>query len=217
LNHEGLTVPQFRTETTPAEEQRRPDPNTTNSVAIDRCSGCGANITLRPPNPGSKASAWQCNQCGAVYFCADDEGEKCVGVSRIEPDTSSPFAIETSASAIPPENVQRLVKSLVPNEFTGPDLRRHKRYPVSVPVVAVPLAADFRINGDPVRMTTANISLGGAALIHTRYVETPYLALDFTIAGVEQLQVVLRILRVRSVGPVYEAAGEFISHMASST
>jgi hypothetical protein len=83
-----------------------------------------------------------------------------------------------------------------------------------VPVVALPLASDFRINGEPVQMTTANVSLGGAALIHTRFVDTPYLALDFKAATIESLQVVLKVLRVRSLGPVYEVSGEFISRLS---
>ena len=64
------------------------------------------------------------------------------------------------------------------------------------------------------QMTTVNVSLGGAALIHTRFVDAPYLALDFTGAGLELLQVVLKVWRVRSLGLVYEVAGEFISKLS---
>jgi hypothetical protein len=84
------------------------------------------------------------------------------------------------------------------------------RYRMAVPVVAVPLGRDFRVNGEPLRMTTMNVSLGGASLIHTRFTEAPYFALDFTAAGVEHLQVILEVLNVRNFGPVYEIAGRFI-------
>ena len=62
-------------------------------------------------------------------------------------------------------------------------------------------------------MTTANISLGGVALLHTRFVDAQYLAVDFSPAGVDELQVVLRVLRCRPLGLVYEIGGEFISRV----
>jgi len=184
------------------------------TVPVDRCSRCGAVIAIRPPAPDSPATVWHCKTCGAVYFGGDEEGIQCLGVSKVAPEVQNPFARASNAPSIPPENVQRLVKSLASGEYSGDDRRRHKRYPVSVPVVAVALASDFRIKDEPVKMTTANVSLGGAALIHTRFVDAPYLALDFTAAGVELMQVVLKVLRVKSIGSVYEMAGEFISQLS---
>jgi hypothetical protein len=60
-------------------------------------------------------------------------------------------------------------------------------------------------------MTTLNVSLYGAALLHTRHTAAPYLALDFTMDGSTLLQTVMRVLRVRSMGLGYEVAGEFVS------
>jgi hypothetical protein len=193
------------------------------TTAIDRCSSCGTFISLQPPTPNTKATTWLCKQCGAIYFGSEDFGAQFQGVSPGESSGQNPFVapveirIDSASQTIPPENVQRLIKSLVPNDdYTGPDRRRHKRYPVTVPAIALPLAIDFRIAGEPVKVTTANVSFGGAALIHTRFVDAPYLALDFTVAGVELLQVVLKVLRVRSVGPVYEVAGEFVSRLSQA-
>jgi hypothetical protein len=81
--------------------------------------------------------------------------------------------------------------------------------------VAVPLGPDFRVIGDPLHMTTANVSLGGAALIHTRFVAAPNLALDFRTAD-SNMQVVLRVSHVRSLGLVYKVGGEFISQLSST-
>jgi hypothetical protein len=180
---------------------------------VEHCSVCGTLIALQPPAPSFKASAWYCATCGAVYFGSDDGGSERRGVFRVDPAVQNPFVAGVGPS-IPPANVRSLVKTLVRDEYTGPDRRQHKRYPVVVPVVALPLASDFRIDGEPVQMTTANVSLGGAALIHTRFIDTPYLALDFTAAGLESLQVVFKALRVRSLGPVYEISGEFISRLS---
>jgi hypothetical protein len=195
--------------------EQRPPP-----LAIDQCSSCGKIIGLHPPAPNSKAGAWICKTCGAVYFGSDEEGTEACGVERRELGLDNPFIAPVeikaggAASSVPPGNVQRLLRSLVTHEFDGPERRAHKRHPVSVPVTVLPLAADFRIDGEPIQMTTANISLGGVALIHTRFIDAPYLALDFTVAGVELLQVVLKVLRVRSVGPVYEIGGQFISRLS---
>src|SRR6266404_7201792 len=165
-------------------------------IRIDRCSSCGAVIALRPPMPDAKACAWRCKSCSAVYFGSEDAGAQCRGVVRCESNVDSVFVapIETKSSfiapSIQPENAKRLVKALASGKHGGPNRRRQKRYTVTVPVVALPLAPDFRIDGEPVQMTTANVSLGGAALMHTRFIDAPYLALDFTVAGVELLQIV---------------------------
>jgi hypothetical protein len=89
----------------------------------------------------------------------------------------------------------------------------HKRYRMAVPVVAVPLGFDFKIAGEPLRMTTKDISLGGVSLIHTRFTDQPYFALGFTAAGVEYVQVIAEILSVRNFGPVYEVAGQFVDRV----
>jgi hypothetical protein len=83
-----------------------------------------------------------------------------------------------------------------------------------MPVIALPLAADFRVDGAPMQLTTADLSLGGAAFVYTRYVDAPYLAIDFTSPGIELLQVVYRVLACRSVGPVYAIRGEFVSRLS---
>jgi PilZ domain len=190
------------------------------TIHIDRCSSCGAVIALQPPMPDAKACAWLCETCGAIYFGNENAGAQCRGVVRWESTADNPFVagvtatLDSVAPSIQPENVQRLVKSLAPSQHDGPNRRRYKRYTVTVPVVALPLASDFRIDGDPVQMTTANISLGGAALIHTRFIDAPYLALDFTVAGVELLQIVLKVLRVKSIGPIYQIGGQFVSRLS---
>jgi hypothetical protein len=202
-----------------ANSRDSPTPCMGDTENILKCSRCGTAIDLRPPDPTLKACAWSCSECGAVYFGSDDGNAEHQGLLRIVSVAQNPFT-PTSRYSIPPENVQRLIRSPKQDEYTGPDRRGQKRHVVNVPVVAVPLASDFRVDGETVQMTTANVSLGGAALVHTRFVESQYLAIDFAAAGLHSLQVVLRVLRVRSVGPAYEVSGEFISrvsHMPSQT
>jgi len=188
---------------------------------VERCSVCGRTIALLAPTLEAKAVSWLCKTCGAVYF-GSDAGSPKHGIHRGESSPGNPFVapvalkVDSNAPSMPPENIQRLIKSMASEEQKGAERRRHKRYPVMVPVVALPLTADFRVDGEPMQMTTANVSLGGVALIHTRFVDAPFLALDFRVAGVELLQVVLKVLRVRSRGLVYEIGGEFISRLSQS-
>jgi len=185
---------------------------------VNRCSVCGSIKAIQAPTLNLKAITWPCTTCGAIYFGSDQgllesRGVQSDEISRVNP-FFAPVAPKIEAPSIPPDNIQRIAKSLASDEQAGADRRRHKRHTVMVPVVALPLAADFRVDGEPVQMTTANVSLGGAALIHTRFVDGPYLALDFSIAGIELLQVVLKVLRVQSRGIVYEVGGEFISRLS---
>jgi hypothetical protein len=200
-------------EQSPTEEPVRGEGIIASTKRLERCSACGESIALEPPVPNFKASAWICTTCGAIYFGRSDGGAERRGVIRMDSAVQSPFVVGT-ASSIAAESVLRLAKSLAADEFTGPERRRHKRYRVVVPVLVLPLASDFRIDGEAMQMMTRNVSLGGAALIHTRFVDAPYLALDFMGAGLDLLQVVFKVLRVRSLGLTYEVGGEFISQMS---
>ena len=62
-------------------------------------------------------------------------------------------------------------------------------------------------------MTTRDISQSGIALAHARFSDVPYYVIDFTAAGIELLQVLLKVLRVSNSGPNYEVAGKFISRL----
>ena len=66
-------------------------------------------------------------------------------------------------------------------------------------------------------MKIMDISQGGAALAYTRFSDFPHYALDFTAAGIELLQVVLKVLRVGHSGPIYEVAGKFVSRITGAS
>jgi hypothetical protein len=201
--------------TGPAGERVQPQRAVVRSMPLKHCSVCRTNIALETPAPDAKTSIWVCSSCGAIYFARNDGGQEHRGVFRVDPAAQNPF-VAPVAPSIPPEYIKRLAKSHEADQYTGPDRRLQKRYDIAVPVVALPLGPDFRVIGEPLQMTTANVSLGGAALIHTRFIDAPNLALDFTAAHIE-LQVVLRVSHVRSLGLVYEVAGEFISQLTQAS
>jgi hypothetical protein len=98
-------------------------------------------------------------------------------------------------------------------KFTGPESRKQKRFPCPAQVTVVPLGHDFRIAAQPVRIVTTNLSGGGVALVHSRPVMQPYLAIDFAASGIDLLPAILEITRVRQLSGGYEIAGKFVSRI----
>jgi hypothetical protein len=200
--------------------RNEPEKSDQEAAHQQRCGRCRSAINIRPPAPELNATIWRCNNCDSIYFGSDEVESQLLGLTRVAGDSTTPFAILAQVGnsdftpTIPPENVQRLAKMLAWDDAKWADRRQHPRHAISLPVIVLPLATDFRVNGDAVTMTTANISLGGAALLHTRFVDAPYLAIDFTTAGVDKMQVVLQVLRCRASGPVYEIGGKFISRLS---
>jgi hypothetical protein len=180
------------------------------------CSGCGTWHAFRSPTPRAEAKAWYCQACGTVVYaaCDPDDAADYSGVTLLAADdgliANLGRASEEAVDSTPPEHLQRLVRMLTSREFKGVERRRYKRYAAVAPVVATPLGEDFLVIGKPVRMTTTNVSHDGIGLIHTQYLRAPYYALDFSVAGLELRQAIVKLLRVRGLGPVYESGGRFV-------
>jgi hypothetical protein len=197
-----------------------PDQETATVLGHGNCNGCSAWHAFLAPAPRANAQAWYCQACGAVVYAKTDP-DRTDEYSGIAPLGLSDGLIanigdaaEERADSTPPEHLQRLVRMLTAREFKGVERRRYKRYAAVAPVVAVPLGEDFRVIGKPIRMTTTNVSHDGIGLIHTQYLRAPYFALDFTVAGLELRQAIVKLLRVRGLGPVYESGGRFVRGLA---
>jgi len=186
---------------------------------IDRCSSCATRIALRSPSTESPASAWLCRRCGSVYFarCQEKDGKPFSAgtrlVSYFEVMKAINVHIEGRTSPIPKKDVERLVQCLASRTYNGREARRQKRFPVAAPITVVPLGADFRVAGQPARVMTLNVSGGGAAIVHTRRIVEPYLAIDFAASGVELLPAVMHVTRVRTLASAFEVAGRFITRI----
>jgi hypothetical protein len=61
--------------------------------------------------------------------------------------------------------------------------------------------------------TTRNVSTGGIALIHTRPVTAKHLVVELTTTAGERLQVLVRVLRRRPLGPFCDIAGQFVTKL----
>jgi hypothetical protein len=188
------------------------------SRLVEHSCQCGSVIAIHPPAADQPVAAWICKTCGAAYFGGVNTA-KSRGVELLAANDGNP---PTGEDQTEPIGESMPVKSDVTpggsalDTLTGRDRRQHTRYSIGVPVVAVPLRENFSIAGPAVQMTTRDISQSGIALAHTRFCEVPYYVIDFTAAGIELLQVLLKVVRVSNSGPTYEVAGKFINRLHSA-
>jgi len=186
------------------------------SRQVEHSCQCGSTIAIQPPSADHPVSAWICKSCGAVYFGGTND-TKTSGVELLTAASGSAFAGEEHSELVGAESSARKSDASASNSaldtLTGKDRRQQTRYSIGVAVVAVPLQANFSIAGPGVRMTTKDISQSGVALAHARFSEVPFYVVDFTAAGMELLQVLVQVLRVRNNGPTYEVAGKFINRL----
>jgi hypothetical protein len=180
---------------------------------VEHTCQCGCAIAIQPPIAEQPAATWVCKSCGTAYFGGLDTAKN-RGVELLDCNDSCTSTVDDKDNASS--------TSLSANESTweplaaplsGKERRQQTRYSIGVEVVAVPLHANFGIAGPGVRMTTRDISSTGIALSCARFTNVPYFALDFTSAGIDLLQVLLRVLRVSNNGPNYEVAGKFVNRL----
>jgi hypothetical protein len=187
--------------------------------AIERCGSCSTPVLLRRPNISSPASAWLCRRCGSVFFARPQEqdGKLVRGVAKPVSyhDVMKELNVHLASApqTVSRRDVMRLVECFANRKFMGTDTRTQPRHIVAAPVTVVPLSGDLRIAAPAERVLTLNVSSGGAALFHTRRLPQPFLAIDFTYAGVNLLPVLLETTRVRQVGNSFEIAGRFVSRI----
>jgi hypothetical protein len=154
-----------------------------------------------------------------VYFarCQEKDGKPFSAgtrlVSYFEVMKAINVHIEGRTSPIPKKDVERLVQCLASRTYNGREARRQKRFPVAAPITVVPLGADFRVSGQPARVMTINVSGGGVAIVHTRRIVEPYLAIDFSASGVDLLPAVMQVTRVRTLASAFEVAGKFTTRI----
>jgi hypothetical protein len=184
------------------------------SRLVEHPCPCGSIIAIQAPAADFPVAAWICETCGAAYF-GGVSADKNRGVELLAAHYGIAISGEDQAQPAG-ESAPRNTNAAASGSdvgSNGKDRRQQTRYSIGVPVVAVPLRADFSLAGPAVRMTTRDISKTGIALAHARFTDVPYFVIDFTAAGIELLQVLLKVLRVSNNGPTYEVAGQFINRL----
>ena len=199
----------------PASKTRPESASANPSHLVEHSCPCGSVIAIQAPAADLPAAAWICKTCGAAYFggLATDKNS---GVELLAAYDSSALAGEDRTEPIAGSTHEKsdvATSGSAKDGLTGRDRRQQTRYSIGISVIAVPLRANFSIAGPAVRMTTRDISQSGMALACARFSDVPYYVIDFTAAGIELLQVLLKVLRVSNNGPTYEVAGKFINRL----
>ena len=116
----------------------------------------------------------------------------------------------------PPEEIAQFVAGLIKRLteeglfYDGPDrvpkaIRRHLQ------VRVIPLNNQLRPLGLGFVASTRDISRSGIAIIHHRPLECPFLAVQISNLNGRTLQSAVEVLRCRSLGRFFEAAGKFVT------
>ena len=115
--------------------------------------------------------------------------------------------------AVPANQVGEFVNRLIHDRthYQGPERRRCPRYPLAESVSAIPLDDQLQPTGPPFDAVTRNISACGVSIISHKRCEKKYLSLLLVNSSSDYLEVVIRVIRFRAVGPMYDYAGRFIT------
>ncbi len=178
--------------------------------AIRNCPVCSHDLPLRIPSDGEKGIDWLCVACGShIYGLMRD------GCSDMERRAARPARMEFTREDLAPvpDGRYSAISRVIERRHEGEERRKDARIKVNVPVLAQPLDESFRTSGNAFVATTLNVSKGGLALIHTRHVPQPCMAVEFKLPGQQRRQAVIRVLRSECIGIFYEIAGSFETKM----
>jgi len=185
-------------------------------LAVGNCGTCGLPFGFYPPEINAEVHPWYCQSCDAIYFAkaAPAHDQNYFGITPL-PTCANLVAPEATCfseveDSTPPDHLLRLVKLLCNQDYRGVERRRHQRYTAVVSVIAVPLNDQFRVAGLPLRMTTTNVSHDGISLIYGDYHVSANYALDFSVSAMPLCQAVVKPVRMRALGPVYEIGAKFV-------
>jgi hypothetical protein len=130
-------------------------------------------------------------------------------IQGIQPSDKIQF--DRNAVSDPPRSLVAFVTKLLAEDYKGPQRRAFKRFPVILPVVAIPLDDKFQSRGMAFTAITGDISTAGLRLFSTRAASSKFLAVELTPNSGQDIQVVLQVLRCKLIGRFYEIAGYLVA------
>ncbi len=107
------------------------------------------------------------------------------------------------------ESLGRLVETVLPSPYAGPERRTAPRRSVLIPVRVQRLNGEFEPTGEAEEALLCNISMSGAMYVHTQAMGSQYISLSFP----EQYEIeplIMEVVRNRPMGTYFEIAGTFL-------
>ncbi|MGA2062267.1 MAG: PilZ domain-containing protein [Thermoguttaceae bacterium] len=116
----------------------------------------------------------------------------------------------------PPASLVSFVKRQIRNAHLQRDMdrREEERHLMLVSVLAQPVDEQYRVIGEPFALVTRDISEKGIGLVHTEPINDNLLAIQMSLAG-EEVNVVVRLLWSKALGPFHYIGGEFVAKLVS--
>ena len=176
---------------------------------IEQCEKCGQALPLRWPTPGTRSRLWNCTACRTPYNAVLDREVSLELIQHVRP-AEIKFG-RRDLLQVPETIADFIAKWFCEKAYQGPEKRGIRRYPVTTPVVAMPIDASFEPVGDPFMAMSRNVSGTGMAVISTRAVTTEFLAVELSTGQGERMQLVMHVLRCRPTGRFYEIGGVFLT------
>lgn len=161
--------------------------NVLESHLIGNCAGCDRDLPWPAPRAGFWAAPVSCPQCGQVYFT---EGRSANGIAlpQLKASSSPPSKSATPTNVLASGN--EVFSAFFGEECERVERRRTVRYPLSAPVVVVPLNEQGRAVAEAYDMTLLNISMGGVGMMRTGEAMGDLMLIDFAQAGYPGVQAV---------------------------
>ncbi len=177
------------------------------------CAECGLMLPLCLPVEGETSRSWACTGCGARYEAVLDKSQPLELIQHVRPYK---LAFNLKCNEQVPKAIADFIAQVMPDAYRGPEKRCFERYPIVTPVAAMPLGTGLEPFGASFMALTRNISRSGVALVSTRSVSAPFLAVELPCGPDGAMQVVIQVVRRRPIRCFYEIAGPFLTKMADA-
>lgn len=182
---------------------------------INQCTQCGAALPLCESMLAQDMRTWLCSICGHEYRGQLVQNYHLAELRNVRPE---PVIFDRSQIPQPSASLMKATWQFRPvpdQDFR--DKRRSSRYSVNMVIPVQPFDAQLRPCERPFMLFARNISTGGICLLTDRAVVSAFLGLELSAPGGDLIQVLVKVLRSRPRGSIYEVGGEFITKMADST
>ncbi len=161
---------------------------------IKRCVKCDHHLPTLIVGGSGPVREWECRNCGATYLAS------------LSPTSPNQLRDNVKLSHYFPDHREAATTLRVKD--LEHELRRHPRRPLMMNVPAMQLDFDLFPVGEEFAVLSRNLSASGIAIVHTQSL-VGKIAVLIELPEIGQVQLLLRIVRCKKVGQLYEIGGAF--------
>lgn len=161
---------------------------------ISRCVKCEQPLPPLVVGGNEPTREWECRNCGATYLASLASEAPCQLRDSVKLSHYFPKHREAATT----------LRAIDLDE----ELRRHPRKPLMMSIPAMQLDYDLFPVGEEFTVLSRNLSSSGIAIVHTRPL-LGKLAVLLELPDLGHVQLLLKIVRSKPVGTLYEMGGEF--------